>query len=143
MTTSPAVVASRTFVTWVSATPPLSGSGVSRCGAAAAGVVAGAFAAGEAVFPPPPRSTPASTNVNTAANGSTNAVLIEASPQDSKRLYPAPIARGNRRLGYCARRSTKGGKSMQQPAATLSRTDWRLILLASLGGALEFYDFVV
>ena len=32
---------------------------------------------------------------------------------------------------------------MQQPAATLSRTDWRLILLASLGGALEFYDFVV
>jgi MFS transporter, MHS family, proline/betaine transporter len=32
--------------------------------------------------------------------------------------------------------------SMQQPAA-LSRADWRLILLASLGGALEFYDFVV
>lgn len=32
---------------------------------------------------------------------------------------------------------------MQQPAATLSRSDWRLILLASLGGALEFYDFVV
>src|SRR5262245_54845063 len=32
---------------------------------------------------------------------------------------------------------------MQQPAAALSRTDWRLILLASLGGALEFYDFVV
>jgi MFS family permease len=32
---------------------------------------------------------------------------------------------------------------MQQPAATLSRADWRLILLASLGGALEFYDFVV
>ncbi len=31
---------------------------------------------------------------------------------------------------------------MQQPAA-LSRADWRLILLASLGGALEFYDFVV
>jgi MHS family proline/betaine transporter-like MFS transporter len=29
------------------------------------------------------------------------------------------------------------------PAATLSRSDWRLILLASLGGALEFYDFVV
>jgi MHS family proline/betaine transporter-like MFS transporter len=33
--------------------------------------------------------------------------------------------------------------SMQQTAATLSRADWRLILLASLGGALEFYDFVV
>src|SRR5262245_18780806 len=32
---------------------------------------------------------------------------------------------------------------MQQPAATLSRADWRLILLASLGGALEFYDFVI
>ena len=32
---------------------------------------------------------------------------------------------------------------MQQPAAALSRADWRLILLASLGGALEFYDFVV
>ena len=32
---------------------------------------------------------------------------------------------------------------MQQAAATLSRADWRLILLASLGGALEFYDFVV
>jgi MFS family permease len=32
---------------------------------------------------------------------------------------------------------------MQQPAATLSRSDWRVILLASLGGALEFYDFVV
>jgi MHS family proline/betaine transporter-like MFS transporter len=32
---------------------------------------------------------------------------------------------------------------MQQPAAMLSRADWRLILLASLGGALEFYDFVV
>ena len=32
---------------------------------------------------------------------------------------------------------------MQQAAATLSRSDWRLILLASLGGALEFYDFVV
>jgi MFS transporter, MHS family, proline/betaine transporter len=30
-----------------------------------------------------------------------------------------------------------------QPAATLSRSDWRVILLASLGGALEFYDFVV
>jgi MFS transporter, MHS family, proline/betaine transporter len=30
-----------------------------------------------------------------------------------------------------------------QPTATLSRADWRLILLASLGGALEFYDFVV
>jgi MFS family permease len=29
------------------------------------------------------------------------------------------------------------------PAATLSRSDWRVILLASLGGALEFYDFVV
>jgi MFS family permease len=28
-------------------------------------------------------------------------------------------------------------------AATLSRSDWRVILLASLGGALEFYDFVV
>ena len=32
---------------------------------------------------------------------------------------------------------------MQQPATALSRADWRLILLASLGGALEFYDFVV
>jgi MHS family proline/betaine transporter-like MFS transporter len=32
---------------------------------------------------------------------------------------------------------------MQQAAAALSRSDWRLILLASLGGALEFYDFVV
>lgn len=32
---------------------------------------------------------------------------------------------------------------MQQPAAALSRTDWRLILLASLGGALEFYDFII
>ncbi len=32
---------------------------------------------------------------------------------------------------------------MQQPANALSRADWRLILLASLGGALEFYDFVV
>ena len=32
---------------------------------------------------------------------------------------------------------------MQQAAATLSRSDWRLIMLASLGGALEFYDFVV
>ena len=32
---------------------------------------------------------------------------------------------------------------MQQPAATLSRSDWRVIMLASLGGALEFYDFVV
>jgi MFS transporter, MHS family, proline/betaine transporter len=32
---------------------------------------------------------------------------------------------------------------MQQPAATLSRADWRLILLASLGGALEFYDFII
>jgi MFS family permease len=32
---------------------------------------------------------------------------------------------------------------MQQPAAALSRADWRLILLASLGGALEFYDFIV
>jgi MFS family permease len=30
-----------------------------------------------------------------------------------------------------------------QGAATLSRSDWRVILLASLGGALEFYDFVV
>ena len=30
-----------------------------------------------------------------------------------------------------------------QAAATLSRSDWRVILLASLGGALEFYDFVV
>ncbi len=27
--------------------------------------------------------------------------------------------------------------------ATIPRSDWRLILLASLGGALEFYDFVV
>ena len=27
--------------------------------------------------------------------------------------------------------------------AAVSRSDWRLILLASLGGALEFYDFVV
>jgi MFS family permease len=36
-----------------------------------------------------------------------------------------------------------GEISMQQPAVSLSRTDWRLILLASLGGALEFYDFVV
>ena len=32
---------------------------------------------------------------------------------------------------------------MQQGAATLTRADWRLILLASLGGALEFYDFVI
>ncbi|HEX6999577.1 MAG TPA: MFS transporter [Gammaproteobacteria bacterium] len=31
---------------------------------------------------------------------------------------------------------------MKQQAA-LSRAEWRLILLASLGGALEFYDFVV
>ena len=30
-----------------------------------------------------------------------------------------------------------------QTAATLSRSDWRVILLASLGGALEFYDFVI
>jgi MFS family permease len=29
------------------------------------------------------------------------------------------------------------------PAAALSRSDWRIILLASLGGALEFYDFVI
>ncbi len=32
---------------------------------------------------------------------------------------------------------------MQQPGTALSRADWRLILLASLGGALEFYDFVI
>lgn len=32
---------------------------------------------------------------------------------------------------------------MQHTAVALSRSDWRVILLASLGGALEFYDFVV
>ncbi len=32
---------------------------------------------------------------------------------------------------------------MQHDGTTLSRSDWRVILLASLGGALEFYDFVV
>ncbi len=30
-----------------------------------------------------------------------------------------------------------------QAATTLSRSDWRVILLASLGGALEFYDFII
>ena len=29
------------------------------------------------------------------------------------------------------------------PAATLTRAGWRIVLLASLGGTLEFYDFVV
>jgi MFS family permease len=29
------------------------------------------------------------------------------------------------------------------PSSAISRSDWRVILLASLGGALEFYDFVV
>jgi MFS family permease len=32
---------------------------------------------------------------------------------------------------------------MQSTSSALSRADWRVILLASLGGALEFYDFVV
>jgi MFS family permease len=32
---------------------------------------------------------------------------------------------------------------MQQTTAAISRSDWRVILLASLGGALEFYDFVI
>jgi MHS family proline/betaine transporter-like MFS transporter len=30
-----------------------------------------------------------------------------------------------------------------QPTTAISRSDWRVILLASLGGALEFYDFVI
>src|SRR5688572_32389046 len=59
-----------------------------------------------------------------------------------RRLYRAPIARGNRALDT-APADRREGISMQQGAATLSRADWRLILLASLGGALEFYDFVV
>jgi MFS family permease len=32
---------------------------------------------------------------------------------------------------------------MSNGATTVSRSDWRVILLASLGGALEFYDFVI
>ena len=32
---------------------------------------------------------------------------------------------------------------MSNDATTVSRSDWRVILLASLGGALEFYDFVI
>lgn len=32
---------------------------------------------------------------------------------------------------------------MSNVATTVSRSDWRVILLASLGGALEFYDFVI
>ena len=32
---------------------------------------------------------------------------------------------------------------MQATSSVISRSDWRVILLASLGGALEFYDFVV
>ena len=35
------------------------------------------------------------------------------------------------------------GVPMQQTTAAISRSDWRVISLASLGGALEFYDFVV
>src|SRR5690242_13182272 len=101
MTTSPAVVASRTFVTCVSATTPLPGNGVSfccACGAAAAPLGAGALAAGAAEFPSPPRPQPDSTSAKAAANGSTNAIFISASPQDLERLYLAAIARGNRGL---------------------------------------------
>lgn len=32
---------------------------------------------------------------------------------------------------------------MQHDTESVSRADWRVILLASLGGALEFYDFVI
>ena len=31
----------------------------------------------------------------------------------------------------------------QEAPARLTRSQWRMIILASLGGALEFYDFVV
>jgi MFS transporter, MHS family, proline/betaine transporter len=29
------------------------------------------------------------------------------------------------------------------PAANLSRSQWRVVALASLGGSLEYYDFVI
>src|SRR5256886_17449971 len=32
---------------------------------------------------------------------------------------------------------------MRERSATLSAAGWRIVLLASLGGTLEFYDFVV
>src|SRR6185503_19563482 len=102
MTTSPAVVASRTFVTCVNAGTVLSGNGVSRgacCGAAAAPLAGGALAAGGAVSPPPPGLQPASMNVNTAANGSTNAILIDASPQRLEATVPC---------ADCARQSPLG-----------------------------------
>ena len=63
-------------------------------------------------------------------------------PVDEATLPRADCARQSR-LGYCPGRSAGGGSRCNSGAATLSRADWRLILLASLGGALEFYDFVI
>jgi MFS family permease len=38
---------------------------------------------------------------------------------------------------------TIGGSSTTRDAPGLSRAGWRIVLLASLGGTLEFYDFVI
>src|SRR5688572_21901185 len=145
MTTSPAVVASRTFVTCVRAGGDFPGSGASRasCAAAVAPLAAGALAAGAPADPSSLGWQPASSNANTAVNDGTSATFIDASPQPLEATLPCADCARQSVLGILLRRSTKGGKSMQQPSTALSRTDWRLILLASLGGALEFYDFIV
>jgi len=39
--------------------------------------------------------------------------------------------------------STRTAESADHSDSKVTKSDWRLILLASLGGALEFYDFVV
>jgi MHS family proline/betaine transporter-like MFS transporter len=46
------------------------------------------------------------------------------------------------RKKQCYSLGAKGDPGMPSTTA-ISRSDWRVILLASLGGALEFYDFVI
>src|SRR5688572_17785391 len=146
MTTSPAVVASRTFVTCVKAGGDVPGSATSRgcsCAAAAVPLAAGALAAGLSADLSSLGWQPTASKASTTVNDGTNAILIDASPEPLEATLPCADCARQSRLGILLRRSAKGGKSMQQPKASLSRADWRLILLASLGGALEFYDFIV
>ena len=35
------------------------------------------------------------------------------------------------------------GEFSRSPSAGLTRSQWKMILIASLGGSLEFYDFIV
>ena len=90
-----------------------------------------AHAPAAAAIEPPTNSTPAPSRIE--------------HPLTRQWTLPRPDCARQSRPGYCSAddNEPKGGSSMQQAAATLSRSDWRLILLASLGGALEFYDFVV